>query len=422
MFFTEEIKYEKIQKILLEPIEAIDTAYNFGGVEFVEQKNLLFIAAKYRDESGGLPEDRFGNAQGAVHVYEKQGETFVYNQKIVSSDLELGDLFGRAISLSDDGNVLVVAASGEDPNDVSNSGAVYVFEYQNGTYVQTQKLQPSNPEENKSFGWNVEISSDGELITVTSLRGDGELTFRVYVFEKQGTSFVQTQEIIPSQLEGFSFFGDRLKISSDNNFLVIPHRALDIETTINAGKVYIYEKQNGIFVETQALQEEAPIANYNLFGSAVAISSDDSLIYVGCQNSDKAATNAGAVYVYKKVDNLWTLDYEIFPDDNLGGGTFGYGIALSDDDNHLVVSALTDSTVDSGSGAVYVFSKKSGKMRQVEKPLPDYTGEISDGSHSQNFGERVEISSDGSLVFISSPREAGLGVEDLGALYILKRS
>lgn len=421
MFFTEEIQYEKIQKILLEPIEAVDTAYNIGTVKFIEQKNLLFVGAPYRDESGGLPEDRYNNAQGAVHVYEKQGETFVYNQKIVSNDAEPGDHFGYEISLSDDGNVLVVGAHSEDPNDISNSGAAYVFEYQNGTYVQTQKLQPSNPEVSKLFGYDVEISSDGELITVTSIRAGGQRKFGVYVFEKQGTSFVQTQEIISSELEEFAFFGIGIKISSDNNFLVIPQRALDIETTINAGKVYIYEKQNGIFVETQALQEEPPISNYNVFGSAVAISSDDSLIYIGCQNSDKSATNAGAVFVYKKINNSWTLDYEIFSDDNLGG-IFGASIALSNDDNHLVVGAMTQSAVDYGSGAAYVFSKKSGKMKQIDKILPDYTGEISDGHHSQNFGERVEISSDGSLVFISSPREAGLGVKDLGALYILKRS
>ena len=421
MFFAEEIKYEQIQKILLEPIESIETGYNFGGVKFVEQKNLLFVAARYRDESGGLIEDRWSNAQGAVHVYAKQGETFVYNQKIVSSDVELGDHFGSSISLSDDGDILVVAASGEDPDNVDGSGAVYVFEYQNGTYVQTQKLQPSNPEPNKSFGYYIDASSDGNLIAITSIRGDGELTFRVYVFEKQGTNFVQTQEIVPSQLEGFSFFGDGVKISHDNNFLVIPQRSADIGGVINAGRVCVYEKQNGIFVETQVLQEEAPISNYDIFGTSVAISSDDSLIYIGGQNSDKAATNAGAVFVYKKVNNAWSLDYEIFSDD-LSANLFGYKLSLSQDDRHLIVGAVTDSDVDSGSGAAYVFSKKSGKMKQVEKILPDYTGETSDGSNGQSFGERVDVSGDGSLVFVASPREAGLGVEDLGALYILKRT
>lgn len=418
MFFIEEIKYEKIQKILPDLTEASLTGYNFADTQFLEEKNLLLLGAPYIDESGGT--DPAGG-KGVVYVYSKQGETFVYNQKIVSDDAEGGDRFGSSISSSEDESILVVGASGEDPSDVSNSGAAYVFEYQNGTYVQTQKLQPSNPELSKGFGRQVTISSDGNLITVSSSRGDGERTFRVYVFEKQGTNFVQTQEIVPSELEEMSQFGSGLQISHDSSFLVIPSRAQDIGTAQNAGKVYIYEKQNGIFVETQVLQEEAPISNSNGFGSSAAISSDDSLIYIGCQNSDKASTDAGAVFVYKKVNNVWSLDYEIFSDD-LSPNIFGNKLSLSKDDQHLIVGALTDSDVDYGSGASYVFSKKNGKMKQVDKILPDYTGETSSGSTSQSFGTTVEISGDGSLVFITAPREAGFDVEDLGVLYIFKRT
>lgn len=418
MFFTEEIKYEKIQKILPGLTEASLTGYNFVDVKFLEEKNLLLIGAPSIDESGGT--DPAGG-KGVVYVYSKQGETFVYNQKIVSDDAEGGDRFGCSISFSEDESVLVVGASGEDPSDISNSGAAYVFEYQNGTYVQTQKLQPSNPELSKLFGRQVNISSDGNLITVSSARGDGELTFRVYVFEKQGTNFVQTQEIVPSELEHFSQFGSNLQISHDSNFLVIPSPALDIGTTINAGKVYIYEKQNGIFIETQVLQEEAPISNYDIFGKSAVISSDDSLIYIGSQNSDKAATNAGAVFVYKKVNNVWSLDYEIFSDD-LSWNLFGYKLSLSQDDRYLIVGAMNDSDVDYASGAAYVFLKKNGKMKQVDKILPDYTGEISDGTTSQNFGYAVDVSGDGSLVFIAAAREAGFDVEDLGVLYIFKRT
>ena len=59
-------------------------------------------------------------------VFTRSGTTWTQQLSLQASDAEAGDNFGLAISLSGDGNTLIVGASGEDTG-ASNVGAAYVF-------------------------------------------------------------------------------------------------------------------------------------------------------------------------------------------------------------------------------------------------------------------------------------------------------
>ena len=78
--------------------------------------------------------------------------------KIVAQDRTESDYFGGAVDLTaGPNNTLygVVGAYGVDLGTISNIGAAYVFTLQNGNFVQSQKLMPSDGAASDYFGQHV---------------------------------------------------------------------------------------------------------------------------------------------------------------------------------------------------------------------------------------------------------------------------
>ena len=82
--------------------------------------------------------------------------------KLIASDAAIYDYFGWSVAV--DGDTVVVGAPGDDDNNASGSGSVYVFTKDtDGVWNQT-KLTASDPAYNDGFGGSVGI--DGDTIVV----------------------------------------------------------------------------------------------------------------------------------------------------------------------------------------------------------------------------------------------------------------
>jgi hypothetical protein len=135
-----------------------------------------------------------------------------------------GAEFGAWVSRS--GDRMVVGAPG-DAESFIEAGAAFVFELQNGTWVQTAKLTASDARDeprihtgsvqwNARFGFPLEI--DGDTIAVGAHRADGELADEVeigavYVYERDDGEWVETR--LDSPRTPFSYFGMLLDLDGD---------------------------------------------------------------------------------------------------------------------------------------------------------------------------------------------------------------
>ncbi len=90
---------------------------------------------------------------------------------IKASHVSEGDLLCWKLSLSGDGNTLAVGAADEDgsatgingvdSNSVSNSGAAYIFEFNNNTWSQRAYIKAGDNSANSWFGNDVSLDEDG---------------------------------------------------------------------------------------------------------------------------------------------------------------------------------------------------------------------------------------------------------------------
>ena len=100
-------------------------------------------------------------AQGKVYIFTRSGTTWSQQQILTASDATNWDSFGKNISISGDGSVIIVGApdEGEDPNE---AGAVYIFTKTDSTWTEVKKINSSGAIASGRFGWDVDVSRDGQ--------------------------------------------------------------------------------------------------------------------------------------------------------------------------------------------------------------------------------------------------------------------
>lgn len=155
---------------------------NFGGTLALSYDgSTLVIGAEHETSNavgvnGDQTDDSLSSA-GAVYVFDRDAGEWNQQAYLKASNTEEGDQFGISVDLSGNGNTLVVGAHTEDSsalgingdqlrNDVSNSGAVYVFKRDEIAWTQETFLKASNTGEGDIFGSSLALSSDGQTIAV----------------------------------------------------------------------------------------------------------------------------------------------------------------------------------------------------------------------------------------------------------------
>ncbi|MDD3067198.1 MAG: FG-GAP repeat protein, partial [Candidatus Gracilibacteria bacterium] len=179
--------------------------------------------------------------KGYVYIFTKSGSTWVQAQKIIASDGEDGDFFGL-VDLSADGSTLVVGAGQDDVAGIVNQGSAYVYNYNGSTWVQAQKLIASDGAESDLFGFAVSISNDGLTILIASSYDDdlGVNAGSAYIFSYNGTTWIQSKKITASDGAASDYLGYMAAAISGDGKTAIIGASYDDVTYTDQGSAYIF--------------------------------------------------------------------------------------------------------------------------------------------------------------------------------------
>ncbi|CAM3953390.1 FG-GAP repeat protein [Vibrio aquimaris] len=358
------------------------------------------------------------------------------------------DEFGFSVSLSRNGELLVVGApfeqsnatginsSGSSDNSLVQPGAAYIFRFENNRWNQEAYVKASNTGEGHYFGMNVSMSSDGNTLAVAAPgeRTNGINAGAVYVYRFNAGAWGEEAILRGSNTETSDFFGNSLALSGDGNTLVVgATEEASLSTGINgdqgndpmltedAGAAYLFRFQGGSWIQEAYIKASNTNAG-DRFGSSVALSNDGNVLAVGATNeqSDSTEVNigqlnndlteAGAVYIYKFTTS-WAQEAYLKPLNTGSGDLFGSSVSLSSDGNILAVGASGESSnskeinIGSGdnsasqSGAAYIFrfSDTAWSQRAYIK--------ASNSGTEDYFGVSVSLSEDGNTLAVGASSE-----------------
>ena len=324
------------------------------------------------DSSSSIPG---GTNSGAVYLYHLEDSGWEQDSFVKAADAGPGDLFGESLSLSDDGNLLAVGASGEDSDDTSatnkiitvddvavqeyDTGAVYVFQRTDGTWAQQAKVKPNHNEWNQYFGTSVALSGDGSTLAVGT-PGDWS--------NSAGANADATDYVLE----------DTKSITSNGyslSYSVTPKAS----SSYGTGATYIFTKADSGWLQQAYLKASNPHPGY-AFGSVVSLSRSGDVLAVGSwiessqaiaingDDQDTSAPYSGAAYSFVRTGNVWALRSYIKAPNTNANDRFAHALGLDATGEELVIGAhreaskstgiingdQTDNSADA-SGAVYLY-------------------------------------------------------------------
>jgi hypothetical protein len=320
-----------------------------------------------------------------VRLFDGSGEVSVTYAGLVVTDAR-GRLFGARMTATSAGVSILV----------DETRAIYPLTID--PVVQQAYLKASNTDEGDFFGRCVAI--DGDTIVVGAMHEDSSAT---------GVDGNQTDD-----------------------------------SAENAGAAYVFVRSGGSWSQQAYLKASNTNAS-DFFGEAVAISGntiivgawteDSNATGVDGDQSNNAAPQSGAAYVFERSDTTWTQQAYLKASNTLNSGAFGSSVAISGDS--IVVGAWAESSAADGvngnqadssapaSGAAYVFVRMGNAWSQQA-----YL-KASNSDAGDFFGYSVAIAVD--TIIVGAWREASnaIGVEgdqannsaaDAGAAYVFVRS
>ena len=232
---------------------------------------------------------RGNNFTGSAYVFTRIGSTWVFQQKITSSDAQSGDSFGYSVAIDNntiiigapkwsnpigsayfyqrqstvwleqsvlrgdaghfgfsvalDGNLAVIGAYEDDTNIVSGAGSAYVFANTDVGWVKQQKLFDANsPAYREDFGWAVAIKNDTILAGCINDSVNGKQGGAVFEFVRTGSTWVQSDRLTAGDADANDEFGKSVALAGRHIVIGAPYNFNDGNST---GSAYLFDNFPG---------------------------------------------------------------------------------------------------------------------------------------------------------------------------------
>lgn len=331
--------------------------------------------------------------------------------------------FGASISLGP--NDALVGATG-DHQSVIYSGAVYAYEYNDTTWVQTQKLKASDPKPGSEFGVSVDMY-EGSIAIVGAYQADGNdiKSGAAYVFEKVDGSWVQTQKLIADDGISHDYFGYSVTVVNESIIAVGAYNADGAAE--RSGAVYVFEREENEWEQTAKLYDAAGLSS-DLFGYSItsseifiektaessAFSGFDGFLYVGAPGDLNDLGKTGAVYLYEQLsDGSWILSEQLIEESSEHNDHFGISVAANDYGGFYVGASRSTKNSTSKTGTVYQYEISSFFDVTPEADVNIIT--INESGEFDNFG--YQVAADEFTLLVSSPHADVDPASNSGTVY-----
>jgi hypothetical protein len=304
------------------------------------------------------------SGSGAAYVFTSSGGTWSQEAELTAADSAPGDRFAL-VALS--GSTALVGAPAKN----TGTGAAYVFVLPS----QQAKLTAADAAANDRFGVSVAVSGS---TAVVGAYGKNTGAGAAYVFTRSGSTWTQRAKLTATGVAAGDYFGYSVAVSGSTVVVGAP------ATSPNTGAAYVFTGSGSTWTQRAKLTATGG-APGDRFGYAVALSG--SVAVIGATGSN---SNTGAAYVFTGSGSTWTQQAKLTAADGAAGDYFGYAVALSG--STALVGAPGKST---STGAAYVYAGSGSSWPQQAELT------ASDPATTAYFGWSVALS--GSTAVVGAP-------------------
>jgi flagellin-like hook-associated protein FlgL len=246
--------------------------------------NTIVVGASYNDGNG--------TDAGHARVYDWNGSAWIQRGMDIDGQSP-ADYSGRSVSISDDGNTMILSSPGNNSNG-NDSGYVRVFAWSGTAW--TAMGYPIVGELAEDRVNNVSISTDGKTIALGAAGNDGNGTDsgHVRIYNWNGTAWIQRGADINGEAAA-DMSGYAVALSDAGDTVAIGAPGNDGNGS-DSGHVRLYDWDGSAWVQRGGdINGEA---NNDRSGSSLSINSIGSTVIIGAPNNDGNGGDSGHSRVY----------------------------------------------------------------------------------------------------------------------------
>lgn len=233
---------------------------------------------------------------------------------------------------------------------------------------------------------SLSFSSDATILAVGIPPANGNGRLVVYKYNTSTSNWTQLGQTVHGEAES-DVFGDAVDISSDGTIVAV----CAYGKNSNTGQVIIYKYNSTHWNQHgQALDGDA---TNDYFGQSVSLSNDGTIIAIGANGNSVIATNNGQVNIYKYNGSQWN-QYGQPLDGDSAYDFFGTSVSLSSDGLKLAVGA---NGYNNSYGQVNIYEYNGTNWIQFGNAINGIT-------ENENSGTSVSLSSNGDILAIGAHR------------------
>lgn len=352
--------------------------------------NTAIVGADF--DNGGI---------GAAWVFTRSGTVWSQQQKLFANDAVGVAHQGISVCISSDGNTAIVGGG----NDNNSTGAAWIYTRSGGVWTQRQKLLASDALNGAAQGWSVSISGDGNTVIVGGFDLNAESAAWIYtrsgnIWTQQGLKLIGTNTIsvgtgevsvsisnngntaiiggaqdnggagaawifirnsgiwtqpgpklVGTGGDASSIQGNSVSLSYDGGTAIVG----GAQDNGGAGAAWIYTISGGV-----GTQQGSKLVGFDSDassdqGRSVSLSSDGNIAITG---GDGDNGGIGAAWVYTRSGGVWTQQgNKLVGTGAIGGSLQGFSAAISSDGTTVISGGPFD---NNGIGATWVYSNCPG--------------------------------------------------------------
>ncbi len=353
-----------------------------------------------------------GDSGTTVALCPSATEVSITSSDGAANDRFAGDWTRGSVAVS--GTRLLAGAHEDDIGALTDAGSAYIYEFDGLSWTEKQQLLPSVSTASDIFGLAVAIDGDTAVIGAEQ-SGGASLNGAAYVvtYDSGADTWSQTHKLTNSDNVNESYFGSAVAI--DGERLLISAYGKNVAgggSNFWSGRAYIYDYNVGTdnWDETIIFNPEQTIGDY--FGYSVALDNDTAVIGTG--PSAAHTDEIGQAYVF--FNNAgWSQQAELHTVLTNGGGTrfakdkFGSSVSVEGD---IAVVGAYDGAGTPGTGKAYIFRRAGAVWSLLQTLTP------SDGANGDTFGAAVIIK--GNIIVVSAPYHDVGATTDAGSIYVFE--
>lgn len=317
--------------------------------------------------------------------------------KLLASDGADHDLFGSSVAVTPDGRYALVGAPNADVDEIPDAGRAYVFERSGDAWTEQARLVSSDPAEHDRLGTSVALSADGQYALVSAVwhAGSSEYVGVAYVFARSGDVWTEQARLVPESGRTSTLYAAPnvpVAISADGRYALLG-------SLYGANTAHVFVRNRDVWTEQASLAlADTARSTDSAFGLAVSLSADGSYALIGAYRYDEGEVDAdaGGAFVFARSGDTWTEQAKLSGRDTTASPYFGDTVVLSADGRLALVGAPGEDAAAHRSGSVYVFERSGSAWSEVDVLIPG------DPDTFDGFGSAIALGPNGDRALVSA--------------------